>query len=243
MTEHQPEAPADLEAPGDALAAELAKLKSACRTLGKIVTGQHRAMEAAAIEMRQNGPHEAMQWILNSIPDQRDDEETRWDGKESAQEWFDRVEAAYRAAEAASEEKTPAARDGSRERSATRGRTMSTTEETHVDIDATRMWRRRYADVQAVLDDVLSDDDVGAGEGIAQDVALLAAQRDTARTRLAAVYAELEDAVRERDAAEAKLARIATHCRHLLDAAIVQGPVSHLCWDIQAIIDGKEPTP
>ena len=74
-------------------------------------------------------------------------------------------------------------------------------------------------------------------------LALLAAQRDAAVTRRDAAYGELEEAVRERDTAEAKLAMIATHCSQRLDAAIVQGPVSHLCWDIQAIIDGTEVTP
>ena len=109
MSEHQPETPAhiDLEAPGDALAAEVAKLKSACRTLAKIVTGQHRAMEAARIEMAQGSTHKAMQWILNSLPDVWDDEETKWDGRESADEWWERTEDFYRAA--ASEEKAPAA--------------------------------------------------------------------------------------------------------------------------------------
>jgi hypothetical protein len=85
---------------------ELAKLKSACRTLGKIVVGQHRAMEAARIEMTQGSTHKAMQWILNSLPDQWDDEETKWDGKESANEWWDRTDGFYR--EATSEEKAPA---------------------------------------------------------------------------------------------------------------------------------------
>jgi hypothetical protein len=48
-----------------------------------------RAMEAARIEMIQNGPEKAMQWILNALPDQWDRE--AWDGSESAQEWFDRT--------------------------------------------------------------------------------------------------------------------------------------------------------
>lgn len=51
---------------------------------------------------------------------------------------------------------------------------------------------------------------------------------------------ELEEAVRERDTAEAQLARIAAHCRQRLDMAIVQGPVSDLCRDIVAIIDSEE---
>jgi hypothetical protein len=77
---------------------ELASLKRSCRILANIVARNHQAMEAARIEMRQNGPHQAMQWILNSIPDVWDDPETEWDGKESAQAWFDRTESFYRAA-------------------------------------------------------------------------------------------------------------------------------------------------
>jgi len=99
MTEQQPEAPAD----------ELASLKRTARTLANIVARNHQVMEAARIEMRQNGPHAAMQWVLNSLGDVWDDPETEWDGKESAEEWFDRTESFYRAAkEAASDEKAPA---------------------------------------------------------------------------------------------------------------------------------------
>lgn len=54
--------------------------------------------------------------------------------------------------------------------------------------------------------------------------------------------AELEEAVRERDAAEMKLATIATHCRHRLDVAIVQDSVSHLCRGILAIIGNDKET-
>ena len=60
------------------------------------------------------------------------------------------------------------------------------------------------------------------------------------RERAEAAEAELEDAVRERTAAEAQLARITTHCRRRLDTAIVQGPVSDLCRDILAIIGTEE---
>ena len=107
---------------------------------------------------------------------------------------------------------------------------------TEVDIDATKMWRRRYTDVQAVLDEALGADYASAGEGIATDVALLASQRDQAARRAAGYVAELEEAVRERATAEAKLARIAAHCRQRLDAAILPGPVSALCRDILDII-------
>ena len=86
--EQQPEAPA----------AELAALKRTARSLADIVARNHQAMEAARIEMRQNGPHAGMQWILNSLGDVWDDPETEWDGKESAQAWFDRTESFYRAA-------------------------------------------------------------------------------------------------------------------------------------------------
>jgi hypothetical protein len=58
----------------------------------------------------------------------------------------------------------------------------------------------------------------------------------TQTTQETADYAELEEAVRERTAAEAKLADIVTHCRQRLDMAIVQGPVSYLCREILAII-------
>ena len=105
---------------------------------------------------------------------------------------------------------------------------MSTTEPAVADIERDPMWYRTYKRVQAVLDEALGTE-VEGGEGTAADVALLASQRDAARR-------ELEEAVRERTAAEATLARIAAHCRRRLDAAIVQGPVSDLCRDILDII-------
>jgi hypothetical protein len=82
---------------------ELAALRRSARILANIVARNHQAMEAARIEMRQNGPHAAMQWILNSLPDVWDDPETEWDGRESAQAWFDRTESFYRAAESAAD--------------------------------------------------------------------------------------------------------------------------------------------
>lgn len=79
--------------------AELARLRDGAQMLGRIVAQNNRVMEAARIEMRQNGPHAAMQWILNSLADLWDGpEETVWDGKEPAQAWFDRTEAAYQVA-------------------------------------------------------------------------------------------------------------------------------------------------
>jgi hypothetical protein len=80
---------------------EVRKLRNACRTMGKVITGMARSMEAARIEMLQNGPEAAMQWILNSIPDVDDnDPEDQWNGTETAGEWLDRQQAADRAAEA-----------------------------------------------------------------------------------------------------------------------------------------------
>ena len=68
--------------------------------------------------MLQNGPHVAMQWIINSLPDVFEDDATAWDGTESAEAWFDRVEAADRAAEAnaapaPAQSPSPAPREGS----------------------------------------------------------------------------------------------------------------------------------
>lgn len=118
---------------------------------------------------------------------------------------------------------------------------MSTTEQAPADIERDPMWYRRYIEVQAVLDEALgTKEEDGAGEGIAGDVALLADQRDTARRRAAGYAAELEEAIRERTTAEAKLAEITTHCRQRLDMAIVQGPVSRLCQEIRAIISDEE---
>ena len=49
-----------------ALKAELARLRNGAQQLGKIVTWQAQSMQAARIEMIQNGPEAAMQWILNA---------------------------------------------------------------------------------------------------------------------------------------------------------------------------------
>lgn len=76
----------------DEARAELARIQAAAQHLGHLVTGMARSMEAARIEMLQNGPEKAMQWILNSIPDVDDnDPEDQWNGTESADEWFDRT--------------------------------------------------------------------------------------------------------------------------------------------------------
>ena len=74
-----------------------ASLRNGAITLGRVVTVQARTFEAARIEMLQNGPEAAMQWILNSIPDVDDnDPEDRWNGTESASEWYWRTEAKSR---------------------------------------------------------------------------------------------------------------------------------------------------
>jgi hypothetical protein len=72
--------------------AELERLRNGGRELGKTVVRMSRSMRAARIEMLQNGPEKAMQWILNSLPDVDDnDPADHWDGKESAAEWLDRT--------------------------------------------------------------------------------------------------------------------------------------------------------
>lgn len=76
--------------------ADLAGIRRAAQTLARITESYRHVMETARIEMKQSGPHEAMQWILNSLPDVWDDPASEWDGFESAQEWFDRTEPSYR---------------------------------------------------------------------------------------------------------------------------------------------------
>ena len=105
--------PADEFAAVEAVAAaldsaEVARLREGARMLGKVVVGHSRAMEAARIEFAQGSAGKAMEWILNSLPDVWDDPETEWDGVESAQAWFDRTEAFYRAAEADADARTEA---------------------------------------------------------------------------------------------------------------------------------------
>lgn len=85
----------------DGARAERDRLRNGGRELGKSVVRLTRSMQAARIEMLQNGPEAAMQWILNSIPDVDDNEpEDQWDGTETATQWLDRQRAADRAAEA-----------------------------------------------------------------------------------------------------------------------------------------------
>lgn len=72
---------------------ELTRLRTSVRMLGRIVATDARVMQAAKIEMAQHGPGQAMQWILNAVSDLADQDAGRpWDGKESAQEWFDALE-------------------------------------------------------------------------------------------------------------------------------------------------------
>ena len=75
--------------------AELAILREITLSLASTVARLGRTVEAARIEMRQNGPDAAMQWILNvrTAPFGEGDP-LAWDGKESARHWFDRVTAA-----------------------------------------------------------------------------------------------------------------------------------------------------
>ena len=77
---------------------EFAALRAAAAMLGKIVVDHARAMKAARIELAQGSAGKAMEWILNSLPDVWEDEETEWDGRESADEWWDRTDGFYRAA-------------------------------------------------------------------------------------------------------------------------------------------------
>jgi len=100
--------------------AEVARLREGARMLGRIIVGHTRAMEAARIELAQGSAEKAMEWILNSLPDVWEDEETEWDGRESANEWWDRTDAFYRAAEtpAAAHAEAPLPDDASRARPA-----------------------------------------------------------------------------------------------------------------------------
>jgi hypothetical protein len=81
------------DAPEATPAAEVARLRSGGETLGRIVVRMSRSMQAARIDMLQNGPKAGMQWILNSLPDVDDnDPADQWDGKETAAEWLDRTD-------------------------------------------------------------------------------------------------------------------------------------------------------
>jgi hypothetical protein len=76
----------------DGARAERDRLRNACKHMGSVIVSMSRQMECARIEMLQNGPERAMQWVLNGLPDVRDDPPgMQWDGKESADEWFERT--------------------------------------------------------------------------------------------------------------------------------------------------------
>lgn len=78
---------------------ELVMLRQGGRELGRITARLYRTMRAAVIEMHLNGAHAGMQWVLGAVPPEVDEGDgLGWDGVESAQAWFDRVEAADRAA-------------------------------------------------------------------------------------------------------------------------------------------------
>lgn len=80
---------------------ELRKLREGARELGHITARLYRVMEAARIEVHRGNPGEAMQWILGALPPPVDEGDgLGWDGQETAQAWFDRVEAADAEAEA-----------------------------------------------------------------------------------------------------------------------------------------------
>jgi hypothetical protein len=84
-----------------ATADELARLRNACQHMGNVIVSMSRQMECARIEMLQNGPERAMQWVLQGLPDVDDNPpEMHWNGKESADEWFERT-ADYARSEAA----------------------------------------------------------------------------------------------------------------------------------------------
>lgn len=80
----------------------LASLVEDGRLFAKLAARYCRVMEAARIELHQNGAETAMQWILGaSEPPVDEGDELGWDGRESAREWFDRVMAADAATAAA----------------------------------------------------------------------------------------------------------------------------------------------
>lgn len=85
------------------LRADLASARDSLRTVSRTMVGLARTMEAARIEDAQNGANAGMQWIINGTEWRPADDEFAWDGKESAEAWLDRVEAADRDAAASTE--------------------------------------------------------------------------------------------------------------------------------------------
>jgi hypothetical protein len=90
-------------------------------------------------------------------------------------------------------------------------------------VDAVRadpMWEQAYMDVQAILDSALgTEEEDGAGGGIAADVHLLALQRDEARSKLADSREHGRVREGERDEARAELAKAGELIRSLERAA------------------------
>ena len=83
------------------MTAELAALRESGRMFAKLASRYGRVMEAALIELHQNGAETAMRWILNaSEPPADEGDGLGWDGRESARQWFDRVMTADAAATA-----------------------------------------------------------------------------------------------------------------------------------------------
>jgi len=86
-----PEALAEAE-PASLRSAEFERLSNGASELGHVLSHMLRTMKAARIEMLQNGPEKAMQWILDGLPDADDNPVSeQWDGKESAEAWLDRT--------------------------------------------------------------------------------------------------------------------------------------------------------
>lgn len=85
------------------LRADLASARDSLRTVSRTMVGLARTMEAARIEDAQNGANAGMQWIINDTEWRPADDEFAWDGKESAEAWLERVEAADRDAAASTE--------------------------------------------------------------------------------------------------------------------------------------------
>jgi len=72
--------------------AELTQLQDANRMVVRTLDRFATIMEAAWIELQQNGAEAAMRWVENAVePDVPGSNPDAWDGKESAKAWFDRV--------------------------------------------------------------------------------------------------------------------------------------------------------
>jgi hypothetical protein len=224
VTEQQPEAPAAPSSPVAAdLEAALAKSREGARTLGKIVVGQTRAMQAARIELAQGSAEKAMQWILNSLPDVWDDPEAEWDGRESAAEWWDRTDSFYREAE---KPRTPS---GGAEPSVDTPRALPTLPDSARDDPGASPPECREA----------------LGRLVRDTWCAWASEQDDPKPSWLLSWEEIDDGQREADMrigeavagqAGAKLASIAALCRGHLEQAERGGACCpHLAGDILAI--------